>query len=303
MARIELVHLLTFVTVADLSSITRAADRLACVQSNVTARVGQLEALLNERLFIRSRRGVAMTEAGLRLYPKARDILDRVRALQELTAPDGVCGVLRLGVVETVATLDLPGILAEIRDRQPALSVEFSTGSTQELLRAVKDLKLDIAIVSGAAADGALVGQTICYDELVLVHAAAGPDLSVAPNSATPPLYVYKAGCAFRAALEAWLASLNAVPSAINEMGALDGILAHVAAGNGCTALPKRIVAQHVLGNALRMQPIPGNFGRAQTTIVYLRDAAGSAKLAAFNEVAARSIRAKQALHFPASLS
>lgn len=295
MAKLDLTHLLTFVTVAELSSITRAAERLACVQSNVTARIGQLEELLNERLFIRSRRGVAMTEAGRRLYPKARDILDRVHALQKPAAKDDVCGVLRLGTVETVAALDLPGILAEMRTGLPALSVEFSTGTTQELVRAVHDLKLDAAIVSGPAAGRTLISRVMRSDELVLVQSAQVSTPPIVPNGVTAPLYVYKPGCAFRAALEGWLMSLNAVPLAINEMAALDGILAHVAAGNGCTALPRRVVARHMLAGALSLTKIPGRFGRVQTAIVYLRDAAGSIKLKAFSQVTECLMQAKQA--------
>ncbi len=290
--RVELTHLRTFVAVADLGSITRAADRLACVQSNVTARVQQLEEHLAERLFARSRRGVALTEAGARLYPKARDILDRVRALQAPQSASKVSGSLRLGVVETVATLDLPEMLARLRRDHPELSIELSTGTTQELVRAVKDLRLDAAIVSGAPGDKALTGRTLRSDELVVVHAAAGELPAIRRNRPAPPLYVYRLGCAFRAALEGWLASLKAAPAAINELGTLDGILAHVAAGNGCTVLPGRIVERHMLRKALRTYPLPAPFGRVETRIVCLNDSAASPRLEALMDTAAGGLTA-----------
>lgn len=292
MAQLEISHLQTFVTVADLGSITRAAGRLACVQSNVTARVRQLEEYLGERVFVRSRRGVALTEAGARLYPKARDILDRVGALRAPESALAASGNLRLGVVETVATLDLPGILARLRDTYPDLSVELSTGTTQELLRSVRDLKRDVAIVSGPAGDKAIAGFAVRTDQLVLVYSAAADTPDIRRNQPAPALYVYKAGCAFRAALEGWLGSLNAAPAAVNELGTLDGILAHVAAGNGCTALPGRILTSHQLRGTLATRPIPGPFGKVQTSIAYLKDRAASPRLKAFNEIAVKCLGA-----------
>ncbi len=290
MAHVEISHLHTFVTVADLGSITHAAGRLACVQSNITTRVRQLEEQLGERLFVRSRRGVALTEAGTRLYPKARDILDRVDALHVAKSETGVSGTFRLGVVETVASLELPGILASLRSGYPGLLVEMVTGTTQDLLRSIHDLKLDAAIVSGPVGDRLITGLSVRTDRLLLVSSAADDMPAIRRNRPAPPLYVYKAGCAFRAALEGWLRLQNATPAAVNELGTLDGILAHVAAGNGCTALPGNIVASHRLRSELRTSPIPGSFGKIQTSIAYLKDGAASPRLKAFNEVAMKHL-------------
>lgn len=292
MKRIELSHLRTFVAVADLGSITRAADRLACVQSNVTARVLQLEEHLAVRLFARSRRGVALTEAGARLYPRAREILDRVQSLNEPAASAGVSGSLRLGVVETVATLDLPDMLSALRKRHPELSVELSTGTTQELVRSLKELRLDAAIASGMTADKAIECVALRADELVVVHSAAGDMPPIRRNRPAPPVFVYKTGCAFRAALENWLGSLKCAPTAVNELGTLDGILAHVASGNGFTALPARIVGRHLLRRALRTHPMPGPFGKIRTGIAFLRDGADSPRLQAVRDTALECLRA-----------
>lgn len=282
--RIELSHLRTFVTVADLGSITRAADRLACVQSNVTARVLQLEEHLETRLFSRSRRGVALTEAGAWLYPRAREILDSVQALNAPAARVGIAGSLRLGVVETVATLDLPDVLSALRRRHPELGVELSTGTTHELIRSLKDLRLDAAIVSGMSADKTIAGDTLRIEELAVVHSAAAGMPLIRRNRPVPPIFVYKSGCAFRVALENWLGSLKCTPAAVNELGTLDGILAHVASGNGFTVLPARMVAKHMRRRELRTHPVPGPCGKVHTGIAFLRDGADSPRLRAFRD-------------------
>jgi LysR family transcriptional regulator, cell division regulator len=58
-----------FEAVARLDGIGRAAQELNRVESNVTARVRQLEQELNEKLFERHARGVTLTAAGQRLLP------------------------------------------------------------------------------------------------------------------------------------------------------------------------------------------------------------------------------------------
>jgi DNA-binding transcriptional LysR family regulator len=69
---VELTDLLTFSTVARLGGITRAADELNTVQSNVTQRVKALEAEIGTALFERHSRGMTLTGAGRRLLPYAQ---------------------------------------------------------------------------------------------------------------------------------------------------------------------------------------------------------------------------------------
>src|SRR4029450_11383561 len=68
----ELSDLLTFSTVARLGGITRAADELNTVQSNVTQRGKALEAEIGTALFERHSRGMTLTGAGRRLLPYAQ---------------------------------------------------------------------------------------------------------------------------------------------------------------------------------------------------------------------------------------
>ena len=67
----ELSDLTTFSTVARVGGITRAANELNTVQSNVTQRVKALEAEIGTALFERHSRGMTLTGAGRRLLPYA----------------------------------------------------------------------------------------------------------------------------------------------------------------------------------------------------------------------------------------
>ncbi|MCD4689529.1 MAG: LysR family transcriptional regulator, partial [Desulfuromonadaceae bacterium] len=67
-----------FLAVAEEGSISRAAERLHYVQSNVTTRIRRLEENLGTSLFIRTGRGMVLTSAGQNLLGYARQILRTV---------------------------------------------------------------------------------------------------------------------------------------------------------------------------------------------------------------------------------
>src|SRR4051812_50198256 len=83
----ELTDLVTFSTVARLGGITRAAEELNTVQSNVTQRVKALEAEIGTALFERHSRGMTLTGAGRRPLPHAQRLAAPARQAM-LSPPD-----------------------------------------------------------------------------------------------------------------------------------------------------------------------------------------------------------------------
>jgi molybdate transport repressor ModE-like protein len=73
-----------FKAVAEEGSVSRAAERLNCVQSNVSARIRQLEEGLKVTLFHRKSRGVALTTAGRVLLDYAERILALVSEAERI---------------------------------------------------------------------------------------------------------------------------------------------------------------------------------------------------------------------------
>ena len=82
MLDINLKQLEVFVAAAEYGNFTRAADVLYLSQSTVSSHIRGLEETLGSPLFDRSaKRKVALTETGERIYPTAREIVDRCRVL------------------------------------------------------------------------------------------------------------------------------------------------------------------------------------------------------------------------------
>lgn len=116
-----------FVHVAELGSYNRAASFLAIAQPALSRQIRHLELELGQSLFIRTGRGVGLTEAGKRLLSRARGILQQMEHVkQELEETKGEpLGHLTIGMPPTLArVLTLP-LVSEFRDRFPKAALRF----------------------------------------------------------------------------------------------------------------------------------------------------------------------------------
>ncbi|MFJ8542360.1 LysR family transcriptional regulator [Streptomyces sp. NPDC093586] len=181
----ELRHLEYFVAVVEESGFTRAAARLHVVQSAVSTGIQALERELGVRLLHRTSREVRLTEAGEAFLPDARETL--ASAQRALDAVDlthgGVRGLLRIGTMTSVGTVDLPKVLGRLRRDHPRIALRLSTrpGGSRDLARALHLGELDVAILSvtGVPPRELLVTRLESTPMCVLVredHALAGRD-------------------------------------------------------------------------------------------------------------------------------
>src|SRR5918996_183048 len=128
-----------FLEVARRENLSRAAEALFVSQPTLTARLQSLEAALGEQLFVRTRRGMRLTEAGDAFLPYAehalRALADGRERLDELRR--GMAGRLVLGAPPTVSTYTLPALLARFSAAHPAVRLAVKTGTSEEILEMV----------------------------------------------------------------------------------------------------------------------------------------------------------------------
>src|SRR6201989_2509174 len=169
---VELTDLLTFSAVARNGGITRAAEELNPVQSNVTLRIKALEAEIGTALFERHSRGMTLTGAGRRLLPYAQQMAALSREAVLAARDDGVPkGALAIGSMETTAAVRLPALLAEFHRRFPAVRLSLRTAPTADLVAAVLDGTLDGAFVAGPIEHADVTATSAFREELVLISA------------------------------------------------------------------------------------------------------------------------------------
>src|SRR5271166_2555524 len=126
-------NLRVFEAVARLGSMSRAAQELNTVQSNVTARIRALEHELGVPLFHRTNRGVALTEAGQRLLPYAAQIGRLLADARRAVEDNGTArGPLTIGSLESTAGIRLPRLLATYAAANPEVDLVLTPGNTSE---------------------------------------------------------------------------------------------------------------------------------------------------------------------------
>src|SRR3712207_2680284 len=113
--------------------VTRAAERLHRVQSNVTTRVRQLEDELGVQLFIREGKRLHLSPAGRVLLGYADRLLDLADEARDAVQDARPRGLLRLGAMESTAAVRLPAPLTEFHRRHPEVTLELRTGNPQQL--------------------------------------------------------------------------------------------------------------------------------------------------------------------------
>ena len=116
---LDLAALAIFRAVAQEGSVTRAAERLQRVQSNVTTRVRQLEADVSATLFLREGKRMALTAEGELLLGYADRLLALAEEARQALRPGEPGGRLRLGSMESTAASRLPAPLARLHQQWP----------------------------------------------------------------------------------------------------------------------------------------------------------------------------------------
>jgi len=296
-------ELAVFAAVAQAGSITRAAQRLNTVQSNVTQRVRLLEAELGVPLFHRHSRGVSLTSAGRQLLPYAERI-GRLMAEAKQAAADSAVprGQVVIGALETATAMRLPPVLAAYAAACPEVDIEIVTGTSAALLEAVRQRHVEAAFVAGPVDHAELTALPLLQEELVVVTAPWLASLDDIVAAAPLKIVVFRSGCTYRLRLEALLAARGAVGVRRLEFGTLDGIIGCVGAGIGVTLLPRAAVARAATEGRVALHTLPAREARVPTVLVRRTDAFLSTALSRFIETARCHLATPQPAPAPARM-
>lgn len=254
----DFVALEIFCAVAAEGSVTRAAERLQRVQSNVTTRVRQLEVTLGSALFLREGKRMALTPEGQIFLGYAQQLLALANESRQALHPTQPQGRLRLGAMESTAASRLPGPLARFHGQWPAVALELSTGPSQDLLERLRAHALDAVLVAwppGQPSDAALDAVPVFREELLLVLPAGHAPLHGPQDVQPATLAVFEPGCTYRRIAQQWLAA-RTPPVQLLELGSYHAILACVAAGNCVGVVPRSVLELARTPPALHLHPL-----------------------------------------------
>lgn len=159
-----------FVTVAEESSFSGAAQRLRIAQPPLSNQIKQLEDELGVVLFKRTNRGVRITEAGELLLEEARRIFVQVeqtmRAVRRVG--HGEVGRLTLGFVPSASNETLPPILRAFGDRFPEVELFLREMRPDQVVQRLHDGQIDVGFVYLPLDDKSLNIECVSHEPLVL---------------------------------------------------------------------------------------------------------------------------------------
>ncbi|MGV3272963.1 LysR family transcriptional regulator [Bacillus sp. CIS52] len=259
-----------FQAVARKGSISKAAESLHYVQSNVTNRIQQLERQLQTQLFYRTNRGMTLTPAGESLLKDADRILQLLYEAQKNAQEAGhPNGPLRIGSLETAAAVHLPQFFTEYCRRYPKVQLSLSTGDTHTLVQRVLQYELDGAFVYGPVEHEDLKQSAVFQEELIVVSNVREGSLQ---NLLREPILFFAAGCSHRRKIKNILKE-EAVPAQkIIEFGTLEAIIGAVQAGLGVSFLPASAARYFKNRENLFHHQLPERFRDMNISFIYRRD-------------------------------
>ena len=242
-----------FVQIADLGSITRAADRLGVAQPALTRHVRSLEDELGMQLLLRLPRGVRLTSSGRQFLEHCQRVLrEFARVKEELRANNEVpSGRVVLGMSPSIAPLLVPGAIERARRQCPQVALkvveQFSTAQYDALLTG----RVDVGVLTNPTPSRAL-RLTPLISEPMVVLARPQPRgtrrfFTLAELAQTP--IIISEG--MRALIEEQIARYGARLNVEVEIDALDAIRQLVLRGVATTVMPVSTYHEDILSGRI----------------------------------------------------
>jgi DNA-binding transcriptional LysR family regulator len=249
---LDLDTLRTLLSIVELGSFTKAANRHHRTQAAISQQIQRLEMQLGAPLLERRRRDIRLTGLGERVIEEARGLILAHDALVLRARGADLAGRVRLGTPEDFATTHLSAVLAGFAESYPQVMLEVACDLTLNLQEAFGRGAFDLVLVKrDPTPDGAAVWQ----ERLVWAEGPAARAHRLTPLplvlSPQPCVYRKRALTALDAAGLAWRTAYVS-PS-------LAGAQAAVRANFGLTVLPRDMVPQDfvILGPESGLPALP----------------------------------------------
>ncbi|NTS33696.1 DNA-binding transcriptional regulator, LysR family [Phyllobacterium sp. YR620] len=257
-------QLKTFLTVARLGNLTRAAKESNLAQSSLSDQMQALEAELGVQLFERSRLGVILTSSGEVLRAYAEEIMAlndeakaAIRAAAQLQE-----SALRIGTLETIAAEKLAVFLSRFRHVNPNIDLTLKIGGSGELQRQLEEGSIDMAITfDRGLRDERFVKRLLSREPLALI--AGGNSKAAAPEKLEDlihlPFIATETGCVYRHLFDRAFADAGiAAPRIATQADSIATIMKLVASGAGYGVVPRLALGTDAKQGNIRIMPWPG---------------------------------------------
>ena len=255
MLEINLKQLEAFVTTAEYSSFTKAAEALYLTQSTVSAHINSMEQTLGVRLIQRgSRRKVQLTTEGKQAYDMAKEILNRCQSLQNLGSTIEQCQ-LTVGASSVPSQYLVPELMLGFLSKNPESRYMLQRGDSDRIHHLLKQGDARIGFVGAAQDRENYHYHVVAGDRLVLITANTEHyrKLKAAGTSGREllhePMILREISSGTRKAMEAYLARLGVPVRSLDLVAQIDNteaIKSSVSRGIGVSVVSELTVREEL---------------------------------------------------------
>jgi LysR family nitrogen assimilation transcriptional regulator len=254
----ELRQLRYFIGVSEAGGVLAASRTLHVAQPALSQHIAALEDELGCTLFVRTNRGMTLTEAGRTLIEHARVVLADVEraksAVRNISA--SIHGNVVVGLPTTVAMVATLPILQATRERFPDIRLKLVESHSGFLREWLQEGRLDLAMLFASTSDPAIEQRPLLEERLVLVsqpsRAPQGREVSM-QSLASRALVLPSKEHGFRRIIDEACARAGVELDVVAEIDSLPNIKKAVQAGVACTILSPGSVAEEVAAGTLSM--------------------------------------------------
>lgn len=257
---------LTFMTVAETKSYTKAAEKLNLTQPAVSQHIKFLEDSQKVKLIERTGHSIHLTEEGLILLKYIEKIYALEKNLNsELNNASSIIKNYSVGATRTIGGYVFPEILGRFKDSNPNINIILTVSNTEKIIEKVIDNSVELALVEGPFDKEKFKYELFMKDELVLTVSPNHPFASKSEvefeEIAGSNLILREKGSGTRQIIEDRFATEGYGKKIITpymEIGSISAIKALVESNLGCTIISKACIKKELKLGTLITVPIKG---------------------------------------------
>lgn len=248
----------SIVAFADHGSLGAAARTLGLSHSAVSLQVKALEDTLGFAVIDRSTRPARLTDDGLQLVDRARQMLALSDDIRGIGSDDTLIGSVVIGVVPSALIQLMPPALARLQAAHPGLNIQIRSALSEQLVDDVLHRRVDLALATQPDVLPDELSETvICREPLELIAGRSAPQTTIETLLAENPFIWFSRRTWTGKQIEQHLRHLKIPIRTGMETDSIEAIEALVANGLGVSVSPRR-VGFVTPDPRLRRLPFPG---------------------------------------------
>ncbi|WP_410981621.1 LysR family transcriptional regulator [Bacillus cereus] len=240
-----------FKHVAELQSISRAAEKLGYVQPNLSQRIKTLEDELGVKLFKRNNRGVTLTKEGKMLLDYTNQIMFLMSEAKSKINPQKWRESLTVGASQTISAVKVPQLFSSFLESHKDIDLKIKTNNNVQLQQMLLYGELDGIFLSGTYNESQFESVYSYLENMILISSNDTPVKNQTLLVNSDP------NCIYRKNLLHYCHMNNFDQRAILEFDSLESIMQAAHSGLGITIVPANVAYSRTRAETIQYEELP----------------------------------------------